>query len=156
MGLLSDAAEMYRDLVGLLARLGRVGGLLVLALAGGSAWGACWVLVSLGPWNGAPVWSPLGLVAGLGLGLLSLTAFFEGVRLVLKGAPSRPAKLEAGEFLALIKRAPKPCLVCIDCRLLLPAAPCPGCGASSTCVDVSDESDFKLVRAAVSPEPERE
>jgi hypothetical protein len=151
---LADLTELYHGVVGLLGRIGHLGGLLTLGFAGGSAWAAVWLVVHLGPWAEGPVWSPLGLLLGAVLALLSLTAFFEGLVLVVKGTPPRLAKVGATEFLNQVRRAPKPCLVCIDCRLLLLAAPCPGCGASSTCVDVADERDLKLVRAAVSPESE--
>ncbi|MFL5321499.1 MAG: hypothetical protein ACJ790_17690 [Myxococcaceae bacterium] len=42
-----------------------------------------------------------------------------------------------------------PTRVCVDCRLVLAISVCPECGARSTCVEIRNDADLRLVEAAL-------
>ena len=65
----------------------------------------------------------------------------------------RPMKVPA--LLAALNDYPRPYVVCLDCKLLVPyessAGTCPRCEQRSGCLEVNNPDDIARVRNALSP-----
>ncbi len=145
--------QTVNEVIRLLGRAGRVGGVIALALAallGGSGW----YVMSLKMSGGGSEWffvAPLALVLG---GAFALTAIY---LLVTGGgvfaADPRFAPLPVDQLLEKMAQQPRPFFVCVDCKVVLPfevaVGRCPRCNSASSCLEVANDDDAKTVRAAL-------
>lgn len=140
----------------LLARLGRPGIALVTLAAGAVAAFGGWLVSFMGPWNGEPVWSPRLVLAGGVAAILGALFFLRGLFRLVRYVPPPPAlpPLDAAGV-ARAARAAMPCFVCVTCRRVWTrlecAGECPQCESRADCLEVRDDADLGLVRAAIEP-----
>jgi hypothetical protein len=134
------------QLIELVGRLGRKGGLLFLALGFGFA-GIHFALSS----DGLPVSERLEVVFySPAVWGFSGLCFVVGLYLVITdgGAWKRDDRFQpmsAVELTGIVKVRPTPFCVCLDCMVFLPyevsVGRCPRCRQSSSCLEVLDEAD---------------
>ena len=145
--------QTVNEVIRLLGRAGRLGGLIALGLAalfGGSGG----YLLSLRMSGGGSEWffvAPLALVVGGAFGLTGLYLLVTGGGVF--AADPRFAPLTVGQVVEKMAQQPRPFFVCVDCKVVLPfevaVGRCPRCNSSSACLEVANDDDAKTVRAAL-------
>lgn len=150
---MSGLIPLFLDIFRVFHRLGRIGGVIALALSAPLFTFGAWLFWRMAPWNGLPMWSPAAMVMGGVLALVGVVGIVQSLTVIVRGVAPKRQLPGREEFLAAVRGSEKPVWLCVDCRLLLgPTGACPGCGAQSTVVEVRDERDYRLVEAAI---PER-
>ena len=133
------------ELITLIARLGKPGGVVFLLLAAFVYLVVFGVIDLLGDLVG---WRATLFPVGLALTGAGAFALFGTAK------DPRWAPLQPGELLSKMGQMKRPYCVCLDCVILIPfeasVGRCPRCESASSCITVQGEDDVKMVRAALS------
>lgn len=134
-----------RPIVLFFDRLGRLGGLLLFVGGAGSIALGIFLLLTMGPWNGEPVWSPAGLGMALFLCVEGLVLGLDGLVQLIKGGP--PDFRMTDDALRAVLSEGRPLMICLECRATIALPPCDHCHQSSTVFEVRRPVDAENARA---------
>lgn len=141
------------QLIGILGRSGRAGGVVAL-LVGLGFGGAGWYLMEQRLDVGSTQYffvSPLALVLAGAFSFTGLYLLVTGGGIFKRDDRFKPGTVE--EVLAQMATQPRPFFVCVDCRVVLPfevaVGRCPRCNSASACLEVASDDDAKTVQSAL-------
>jgi len=146
-------ARTAEQILALLGRAGRAGGVVALAVAALFGWTA-WSLFDQRLTEGDRSWffvAPLTLTLAGAFGLTGLYLLVTGGG-VFRADP-RFAPMTDAVILERMASQPRPYFVCVDCRVVLAfevsVGRCPRCNSASACLEVNTDADAATVRSAL-------
>lgn len=133
---------LLSGLVGRLAlRFGRRGGTFLVVAGLLSGLSGAWLLVGL----------PFGV--RLPAALLGAAPAMLGIGLLVRVGPTASRRASSDAELTRALEQHRPLRLCLDCRIEVDGARCPGCRKSSSCFDVKSEADRQNARALLGLNP---